>query len=905
MTESESTAPRRPGRPDRDNAERGPESASDAERPRTVGPFQLGESLGSGAMGEVYLAQDERLGRWVALKRIQPGHHSRESRTRFRREAKAVAKLRHRSIVQIHDLLETEDGDWLVMERLEGESLAHRLEGAPLDPLKAVGLAKRIAEGLAEAHAHGVVHRDLKPSNIMLTATGVKILDFGLAKTESRDRDDSGATAEGQLIGTIGAMAPEQAMGLEIDERADLFALGMLLYQMLTGVAPFKRRTALATLNAICDATPAAVSEAAPDVPADLQRLVHELLEKRPDDRPESAQVVVDRLRRARAELGGSSASYSSAAPIAAPAHRGMGLLAWAAGLAIAGAVGLSILFSIRPAAPAPPDDTPLKLLVSPFFYSGLESHRFFAQGLGEEIRVRLSALDDVMVISRLAAEAGADEYARPSADFRLDGTVAWPGDGRPVTVNLRLTADGERLPTWEQTFEELPDEVLALQAKLAGDVAQQLPIRVGEIDRLSMQRQGTDSQPAYLAYLEGLDWEQRSRFALEHLDRALLAYRQAVDEDSGFVDARARAIRFETFDYLNRSRSPEKAQEIRRQLLLLQQLAPDDVATRLAAAEVTYRVEGDLDRAYAELAAVLAAEPNHAEALATLGYLQRRRGHLREAVRALEKAAELSPLDAALPGFIAETYRAERDLDAAWLWYQRSLQLAPGDGWIRGQAALVRFELDGCGDPACGGDRGAGALALLDQAPEPDDEAIQLHRFWLDAGLSHGDPERLAAAYARLPSPFKEPAYALISFPSRAAVLQRLGRTSELRQLAARQRTRLRQDILLDPEYPANHCFLSISVALDPAPDALDRARRHADTCIELARADRFSGPRARERWAMALTLSGHHAEAADLIEPLLGESYQRALTRRGLRHDPMWAPVAAHLSGRAPAPP
>ncbi|MEO1084121.1 MAG: serine/threonine-protein kinase, partial [Acidobacteriota bacterium] len=456
----------------------------DPDRPQRVGPFHLGGSLGSGAMGEVYLARDERLGRWVALKRIQPGHHSAESLARFRREARIIAKLRHRSIVQIHDLLETEDGDWLVMERLDGESLADRLAAGAVEPLEAVDIARRIAEGLAEAHAQGVVHRDLKASNIMLTRSGVKILDFGLAKTQTaRDPDETGVTGEGQLIGTVGAMAPEQARGLDVDERADLFALGMLLYRMLAGVAPFDRRTALATLNAICDAPAEPLAEHVPGAPKELTDLVHQLLAKRADERPAGgAQETVERLRRLRTDLGGDPGSLSSAslAPPTTTPFRRFGLVA--AGLLIA-AAALGSLMITRSAEPDTVDDEPLRLLVSPFFYSGLEDRRFFAQGLGEEIRARLSTLDDVLVISRLARGAdGPEDGPGPPVDYRLDGAVVWPGDGGPVTVTLRLTAENGGDAPWEHTFEEPPTDVLALQAKLAGDVALQLPIRVGDL---------------------------------------------------------------------------------------------------------------------------------------------------------------------------------------------------------------------------------------------------------------------------------------------------------------------------------------------------------------------------------------------------------------------------------------
>ncbi|MEM8995343.1 MAG: hypothetical protein AAGF23_11185, partial [Acidobacteriota bacterium] len=652
-------------------------------------------------------------------------------------------------------------------------------------------------------------------------------------------------------------------------------------------------RSALATLNAICDDPAEPLGVHVPDAPATLTDLVHQLMAKRADGRPAGgAREVVERLRRVHTALGGEPGprpSTSWAPPPRSRPARGVALTV--AGLLVA-AAGLGALLLNRGSGPGERAGEPLRLIVTPLLYRGIEDHRYFAQGLGEEIRARLSTLDSVLVISGLAEDAGGAEVGPvPAVDYRLSGSVSWPGDGGPVAVTLRLDAERGGDPPWEHIFEEPPTDLLALQAKLAGDVARQLPIHIGDLDRRAVQLEGTSSQAAYLAYLEGLDWEGRSRFAQEYVDRALGAYRRAVEEDGRFVDARARAIRCRTLDYLNRARSPEEARDIHRQLDALEQLAPDATATRLAAAEVAYRVDGDHLAAVQGLAGVLADEPNHAVALATLGYVQRRRGELDAALDALGRAAEIEPFDAAFPAFIAETYRADRRFEPALRWYRKSLQIAPGDAWTRGQAALTRFELDPCTDTPCDGD---GALDLLGAAPDPDDEAIRLHRFWLETGLAGDDPGRLAAAYDRLPRDptFEEPAYDLVSFPSRAGVLYQLGRRDELRLLARRMGDQLRAATVLDPEYPTNHCLLAFALAIDDAaPDADTDAERHWRDCLHLAAADRFSGPRAREIRAMALVLSERADEAVPWVRALLDESYQRSLTRRALRQDPLWA--------------
>src|SRR5689334_4648678 len=199
-------------------------------------------------MGAVWRAWDERLERWVALKQIRADAALRHGRERLRREARAVARLNHPAIVHVYDILEGADGDWIVMELVEGRTLRRLLdeEGA-LPPARAVKLCREIAEGLAEAHAQGILHRDLKASNVIVAPSGrAKILDFGLAKEIPREgvpRENGDLTVSGHILGTCYAMSPEQVLGRALDERSDLFSLGSLLYEMLTGKVPFRAAT--------------------------------------------------------------------------------------------------------------------------------------------------------------------------------------------------------------------------------------------------------------------------------------------------------------------------------------------------------------------------------------------------------------------------------------------------------------------------------------------------------------------------------------------------------------------------------------------------------------------------------------------------------------------------------------
>ncbi|HKV09538.1 MAG TPA: protein kinase, partial [Thermoanaerobaculia bacterium] len=285
------------------------ESSSTAEK---IGPYRLQEPLGSGGMGTVWRAWDERLKRAVALKCF----HTQGLRDRFRREAQSVARLNHPAIVHIYDLLETEDGDWIVMELVEGRTLRGLLrQHGELDLESAVRLGREISEGLAEAHSQGILHRDLKTSNVMVTPAGhAKILDFGLAKEIplwGASDPEHALSAPGLVIGTCHAMSPEQAQGLPVDARSDLFSLGTLLYEILTGEAPFLAETPTASLARVLSLKQRPVQELRPEVPGELSRLVDRLLEKDAALRPESAGEVVEIL----ASLSGSRLSDSLALP--------------------------------------------------------------------------------------------------------------------------------------------------------------------------------------------------------------------------------------------------------------------------------------------------------------------------------------------------------------------------------------------------------------------------------------------------------------------------------------------------------------------------------------------------------------------------------------------------------------
>jgi len=282
-------------------------SAEEGTPAGLLGPYRLVERLAAGGMGEVWRAWDDRLKRPVAVKHVlpqilaQPG-----ARERFRREAEAGARLAHPAVVQIYDLVESPEGDWLVMELVEGKTLRQLLSAGPLDLRHALQWGREIAEGLAAAHAQGILHRDLKAGNVMITAAGhAKVLDFGIARSLAPEAPGQEMTLSrtGTVMGTSYAMSPEQVLGLPLDVRSDVFSLGSLLYEMLTGEAPFRASSDAATLARVCSYRPLPVWQLRAEVPAEVSALVERLLEKEPNARPREAGEVAAYLEEAAAEL--------------------------------------------------------------------------------------------------------------------------------------------------------------------------------------------------------------------------------------------------------------------------------------------------------------------------------------------------------------------------------------------------------------------------------------------------------------------------------------------------------------------------------------------------------------------------------------------------------------------------
>lgn len=404
-----------------------PEASLDVEQEislERIGPYQILTRIGVGGMGEVFLAYDSRLDRKVAIKRIRPGPVTPVNRERFRREARLAARLSHSAIVQVYDILEEEGSEYIVMEYVEGTTLHDQICRGPMDVCAALELARELAAGLDTAHRQGIIHRDLKAENVLIsTSGGAKILDFGIAKRLLDSEEGASLTAENKILGTCRAMSPEQAHGEPLTPRSDLFALGVLLYETLTGISPFEAESQVSTLSRVILYRQEPVHKLNPAVPWQLSQLIDRLLEKTAELRPESAAEVRRELEEIAARLATTS---NSGAP---------------AGVTVATEIQIPTLVDF----PVPPKPRPASLRLF-HFVLGIALLLLVALGLASWLLRSgagdLSALTEP--VDRLSpAGAGATFAILRFKDRSATGESSWVGTAFPEMVTDLLAIDG------------------------------------------------------------------------------------------------------------------------------------------------------------------------------------------------------------------------------------------------------------------------------------------------------------------------------------------------------------------------------------------------------------------------------------------------------------------------------
>jgi serine/threonine protein kinase/tetratricopeptide (TPR) repeat protein len=657
-----------------------------------LGTYEIVGPLGSGGMGEVYRAKDLRLGREVAVKVLPTGvASSPDLLARFEHEARTVAVLNHPNIVTLYSVEDVEGIRFLTMELVEGQTLSTLIAPGGLPLPRLLDLVIPLTEALATAHERGVVHRDLKPGNVMVTREGrVKVLDFGLAKLVAADTAlHVGATTaaslsgEGQILGTTAYMAPEQLKGETVDVRTDLFAMGIIIYELATGRSPFPGGSVAEVSSAILRDTPQPLGQIRPDLPPDLERIVGRCLEKQTQDRIQSALDLSHELR--RLQRSGESGAQSAS-------------------------------------------DTVASIAVLPFANrSSIADDEYFSDGLADELLNVLSKIEGLRVIARTSSfqfKETRDDVATIGRKLNvaalLEGSVRKSANRVRITVQLVRASDSSQL--WSETYDRTLEDIFAVQDDIAQSVVKALRTKLlgerpdteagGEAEKAEIANAARgrgnrpEAQQLYLLAVHVLDRYTRegTAKAIEHLNQAL-----ALDpEFAGAWRQLGRAYASQAAQgWGSAAEGYERARKAMERALSLE---PDLAEAHVALGWIRMAHDWDFRGAEESYARALGSEPRNATVLRGAGVLALTLGRNEEAIRLYQRAAEQDPLSSATYNNLGIALRAAGRLEEAEAAYRKALQLAPERVGTHSGLALTLLA------------EGRGEEALAEALLEPDE---------------------------------------------------------------------------------------------------------------------------------------------------------------------------------------
>ncbi|HEV8119359.1 MAG TPA: protein kinase [Thermoanaerobaculia bacterium] len=624
-----------------------------------LGPYEILSKLGAGGMGEVYRARDSRLERDVAVKVLPKELVSDpEALSRFEKEAKAVAALSHPNILAIHDFGNENGVAYAIMELLEGDTLREKLDAGALPQRKALDYALQIAQGLAAAHERGIVHRDLKPQNLFVTRDGiVKILDFGLVKRRLETPGDENSSAPttpgtrtGTILGTVGYMSPEQVRGMPADHRSDIFALGAVLFEMLTGGRAFRQESDVETMMSILREDPLDASPAGRALPPEIAEIVGHCLEKSPEERFQSARDLAFALRVAEREARGPSSGRSDGAPRS----------------------GVTGVLSSEAAGPS--------IAVLPFRNLSPEKEsEYFSDGVTEEIINALSKIEALRVASRTSAFAfkGKDEDVRRigaalGVGSVLEGSVRQSGKRIRIGAQLVNVADGYRV--WSERYDRQMEDVFDVQDEIARSIAEALKVRLLPSEVAGLSSRGTDNVEAYNDYLKGLYYFNRREApeAIAEFERALARDPRYTAAYTGLADSYCIYGFYggiPTLDAFAKARDAARKAE---------ELEPDSAEVLVALALVEHYFGWDMVKEEAELRKAIRLSPSSAAAHSWLGLMLAFNNRAEEALELARRATQLEPFSPNAQTNVGWGHFGARRFEESLAEFRRALHIDP-----------------------------------------------------------------------------------------------------------------------------------------------------------------------------------------------------------------------------------
>lgn len=738
-------------------------------------------------MGQVYRATDMKLGRDIALK-VLPEQTSADTARleRFQREARALAALDHPGIVSVFSVEEAEGIHFLTMQLVEGRSLDHLIPVGGLMPAQILEIGGELCDALAAAHEKGIIHRDLKPANIMVGDRGrIKVLDFGLAKLAAVPAELAGSqlptevhTSDGVVMGTVPYMSPEQVSGRAVDARSDIFSLGVILYEMASGVRPFQGNSAAELISSILRDSPRPVTEIRSDLPAELAPIIQRCLEKDPGSRYPTARSLHDdllELRSGSATFKRSSASVPvssgdpsvissrTSAHLAMTRGRRLTLLAITVGVLLVATAG--VLWKVRKPAVATPGNTPTasnaSIAVLPFINaSGNLDDEYFSDGMTDELASALMKVSGL----RVAGRSSAFTFKGKVVDARevgsklnvatvLEGTVRRSGSKLRVTVQLVNASDG--LALWSERYEREATDVFAVQDDITGAIVAALRLKL---------ESGPARVAGYTENPEAHDLYLRGRFFMyklteDGLHKALEYFAQALEKDPDYAPAYA-AMAFSWSWLADASLPPREAEpKAKAAALKALELDPENAYARTMLAIILWFYDWDASASEMEFRRALLSNPNSMEAHNLYAITLCASNRSGEGLAEAERAISLDPLNA-WPNWTREYCLClGRRYDETIEQHKRTEELDPNffylDSWVgvayrekkmyEQSATAFKKVREFTGSPNAG-------LAVTYSRMGKTAEAREILREFLEMSRRHYiSPEQVATIYAAL----------------------------------------------------------------------------------------------------------------------------------------------------------